>query len=659
VRRPVSVLVVAVVGLAVAGVVLTLGLAFVRPGAWATHEVVGHLYFQPVQLAFGLAGAAVLAARPWHPVGLLFAALGLLMGLAQVLTPWVVGGLPGTPAAARLLAGAGAAVLGILALALLLFPDGRPPSPRWRVPAVLVAVLVAVAATTGLVAGATAAEVFVVPSAAALLLAGASLVARWRGARDLERQQVRWLALAGVLFGLEVLLGLVTAAAGWDGTGPVDTYVGNALFALLLLSVPVAMGIALTRFGLYDVDRLLSRVLAYAGLAGLLGLVWVGAVTAVAGVLAGRPEVSLGLALALTVLVAVVFHPVRVRLVRTTERWVYGPRADRYALLRSLASDLTTTPRPDDVPARVAAAARTAVRARGAEVVADVPGGGRLRGVAGDLTPDRAPGHLVTSVPLVLGGEPRGEVRVVDAAQAPGEREALGRIADVAAPALQAAALLVELDGLAEQLEGQSVQLEQSRARLARAEEDERERWRRTVHGRLLPRIERVRTALDGSRSGDPAVGPPTEEVLARSAEESGVLAAEVRALAHDVMPPLLVDRGLVPALRSLARETGGAVQLDVVDWPDATRLPPEVESALYLACREQLPAVDDDVPTALRLSSTSGGVRLEVTRPAGPAGACSAVDRLAAVGGRLVRTVEGGRALLRADVPLTGPATG
>jgi hypothetical protein len=287
-------------------------------------------------------GAVLASRRPRHPVGWLLGGLGLTVTASGVFDGYARYGLvvrPGSLPLARWVAVYSPATLYlgfvIVGWILLLTPTGSPPSPRWRwwarlsaagPPAFLLALAVgpglvippydtvidraSVPALAGVVDAAIAAGTAL---AVAGLVAGAwSLVVRFRRATGVERQQLRWVAFAAAL---TVPLGVVVAigVAMDTVTGVVTSLATGGCLALL----PLATGAAILRFRLYDLDRIISRTLAYGLLTVLLGLGYA-AVVLGSGQLLGRDS-SLVVAAA-TLAVAAAFQPLRRRIQALVDR---------------------------------------------------------------------------------------------------------------------------------------------------------------------------------------------------------------------------------------------------------------------------------------------------------------------------------------------------
>jgi hypothetical protein len=274
-------------------------------------------------------GAVLASRRPAHPVGWLLLALGLSVGWAAAATGYANYGLlarPGTlPAAdyAALYHGVNILlVAACLGFVLLLTPTGSLPSPRWRwwARAAAAAPLLALVSTAmvpfdppyqavanPLAVPALAGPLGVVNAVTWLVtglsipVAAGSLVVRFRRARGLERQQLRWLALAAALAAATVL-----ALAALAPTG--NELLLGWLSAVCVALLPLATGAAILRYRLYDLDRIISRTLAYGLLTVLLGLGYAGVVLGL-GQFLGR-ESSLVVAAA-TLAVAAVFQPAR------------------------------------------------------------------------------------------------------------------------------------------------------------------------------------------------------------------------------------------------------------------------------------------------------------------------------------------------------------
>jgi hypothetical protein len=291
-------------------------------------------------LSAATVGAVLASRRPRHPVGWLLLGFALALTAAGVISSYVTygllarpGALPAAHALARYYPATGAAALALLSLVLLLTPTGSLPSPRWRWWAVITAatpvalvLVVPVApgrldpqllltsspfsdrALGGVLLVAT--RVALVVTALAVAVAAGSLVLRFRRAQGVERQQLRWVALAAALMVLAVPVVLAPVAL----ESPILVNWAPAVWVVVL---PVAVGAAILRYRLYDLDRIISRTLAYGLLTLLLGGGYAVVVLGL-GQLLGR-ESPLVVAAA-TLAVAGLFQPARRRVQAVVDR---------------------------------------------------------------------------------------------------------------------------------------------------------------------------------------------------------------------------------------------------------------------------------------------------------------------------------------------------
>jgi hypothetical protein len=306
----------------------------------------GNLPLVVAAVSAATVGAVLAARRPRHPVGwLLLAGLGLSISGFCLLFTYTRYGLvarPGSLPAADYLAGlAGGLVLVYLwaaGLVLLLTPTGTLPSPRWRWLARVAAAALGVAllasalspaplfpeypdigSPIGVAAlGGDGPVAAVFPLCALIILVGlvagaGSLVGRFRGARGVERQQLKWLALAAaVAAGL-----LVVALADLTRQQSDPSFVFEASVAGCVALLPLATGAAILRYRLYDLDRVISRTLAWGLLTVLLGLGYAAVVLGLGWLL---PESSSLTVAGATLAVAAAFQPARRRIQRLVDR---------------------------------------------------------------------------------------------------------------------------------------------------------------------------------------------------------------------------------------------------------------------------------------------------------------------------------------------------
>jgi len=291
--------------------------------------------------AFMVVGALIVAHRPGNAIGWLFSAIALLAFTGQLASEYATyayatrpGSLPGATLAAWYGSWPWWLVVALtLVFTPLLFPTGRLLSPRWRPVAwlagVTTAVLTAVtslrtelgtvedqvvANPIGVAAVGNPEKSPMIPVLIVLLgvlatAAVGSLVLRFRRSRGEERQQLKWFTYASALLPL----------AGLDDFLPAP--VGDLLFGVPIVFLPVAAGIAILRHRLYDIDRLINRTLVYGSLTAILGLVYTGVVLILGQVFGGVTEDPPSWAVAgATLAVAALFQPARRRIQEVVDR---------------------------------------------------------------------------------------------------------------------------------------------------------------------------------------------------------------------------------------------------------------------------------------------------------------------------------------------------
>jgi hypothetical protein len=340
--------------------------AHIPSGSSASRTVVDLLVSVPI-LAFPIVGAMIASRRPRNPIGWICLADGLLwtfLGLLDYYSVYGVakpGSVPFPAAMAGLSLWLWVPTVGLPAIYLvLLFPDGRLPSRRWRPLAWLAgAVIVLASVGSGLSPGpiaelggvrnpfglegqpwvAYAANVGLVPFLVCILASVVSLILRYRRSRGDERQQIKWIAFAASFVGLGFvgamvsgLVAFVFAPETWEGTADSAPLWFDLLFSVVLLSfggVPAAVGVAVLRYRLYDVDLIINRTLVYGSLTATLAVLYFGSVVSLQAalrVLTGQ-ESTLAI-VASTLAIAALFSPLRRQVQRFVDRRFYRRKYD-------------------------------------------------------------------------------------------------------------------------------------------------------------------------------------------------------------------------------------------------------------------------------------------------------------------------------------------
>jgi signal transduction histidine kinase len=576
----------------------------------------------------------------------------------------------------------------LFVLLVLLFPTGHVASARWRwLPPVLVVTtaLLTVAVVlhpspiqlgdTTYVPNATgvtglrtfldaALPVLVAVLVLASLAAIGSLVVRFQQAGGIERGQLRLLTYA---IGLSAVffLGAVLVSV----LGPSDSSTGTDVLFLAFLAcagvgVPVACGVAILRYRLYDIDVVINKALVYGLLAGLITLVYLGIVVGL-GSLIGRESSALTLLAA--VVVAVGFLPVRDVIRRVANRMVYGSRATPYEVLSEFSEGMSAAVLDDSMLPRMARLMVEGTGAREGTVWLRV---GRTLIPAASWPPPEEPNP--GREPMDMPGEelpafpPRFHAYPVRH-----HREVLGALSvrmPSSDPMDEARASL--LRSLASQagLVFRNVrlieELRASRRRIVTTQDARARTLERNIHDGAQQQLVALNVKLGllstlALRDADGA------SALALQLQSEATEALEnLRDLARGVYPPLLADQGLEEALHAQARKAPLPVE---VEAGGLRRYPQEIESTVYFCALEALQNAAKHSGAAvvrLRVGEGEEGLRLEVSddgvgfdpRARGyGTGLQGMADRLAALGGSLeVRSAPGSGTTVVGRVPLS-----
>jgi signal transduction histidine kinase len=623
-------------------------------------------------------GAVVAARRPRNPIGWLLcvsaASLALRWfanGMAAHTAATIVPPSPLPPALVTLLwisHPLSVLSVGVLAPVLLLFPNGRLPSPRWRIVLGMACfgftlVLIARALTPEVLRGwPFMANPYGWPAFApvfgavyrvgafclttGLILAAASVILRTRHASAEERTQLKWLAYGGTLLALTfpaAALGTLRGSELGAWQGPLQALNLSGVVAFL-----ACLAIAILRHRLYDIDILINRTLVYAVLAAVIAVGYVGTVVGL-GTLIGRlGDSSLVLSLAATALVAVAFAPVRERVQRAVDRLVYGERANPYEVLASFARRVANGLSVEEVLPQMAEVAGAGVGAVRSRVRVFLPTGGERAAEWPPGSGDGAP--LPRSVVVSHQGERVGEIAV---AKAPGEQltlaeeKLLADLASQAGPALSNVRLTEELRANLRALATQAEELRASRQRIVAAQDAARRQLERDVHDGAQQHLVALAVTLRLARQTaekDPAkLRPLLDDLIVQATEALETL----RALARGLFPAILADRGLASALRSHLSRAYPRAALDPGPL-ELERFAPDVEAGVYFCCLEALQNAGKHAAgaaVAVRLDRIEGWLTFEV-RDEGPgfapgqtnggSGLMNMADRMAALGGSL-----------------------
>lgn len=662
-----------------------------------------------VAIIFGLVGALVASRQPRNPTGWLFLFIAVAIGLGGVEDEYALyallthrGSLPGGVWAIWFTYWEGALLFptGAIALLMLLLPDGRLMSRRWRWvawPAVILAALGAVGgmfAPGPMVTGTTgfptpqnplgvspsgpigiAVGLFGAAWLPGFLVFGAAAAApliRLRRSQGDERQQLKWIAYAVVVSGAAIILAalgnlFVAHFPNWPAAVALGLGFGVAL--------PAATAVAIFKYRLYDIDIVISRTLVYGSLAVFITAVYVGIAVGLGSLVGGGGKPNLGLSILATAIVAIGFQPVRERLQRVANRLVYGKRATPYEVLSEFSGRVAETYAADEVLPRMARVLQQGTGAESATVW--------LRGNA-ELRP-------ATTYPEILGVHEPLSMRNGTLPALPGttfvapvrhQGDLLGALSvskrrgETLTPIEQKlvddlahqAGLVLKNVGLSADLQARLDDLRASRQRLVSAQDVERRRLERDLHDGAQQHLVALKVKLGLAEmllGRDPPKAAALLEQLKGDADEA---LATLRDLARGIYPPLLADKGLVVAVESQARKATVPVR---VESSGLTRYSQDIEATVYFCVLEALQNVQkyagaSQVVVRLRASSDPAILTFEVeddgsgfetaTMRKG-AGLTNMSDRVDALGGT-VQVISHPTAGTRVcgELPLQGP---
>ncbi len=320
-------------------------------------------------ISFSTVGAVVASrSLPDNLIGWLFCATGLVFAVAHLAAQYAIytllahpGSLPAGEAAAWISSWLWVPQLGLVGFVLLLFPNGRLLSRRWRWFAALSVLLLLMGAVTAAFSPAPViglgpiynplaveslpnnAYKLVEPGVNTLnVVAVASLFIRLRRAREVERQQIKWFAYAvGVTISGGILAYPISEAIGsmWLGE------VGLVLLVVGVLAIPISMGIAILRYRLYEIDLIINKTLVYGALTAILALLYLGSVTVLQYLLSLLTGEGGTLAIvASTLAIAALFNPLRRRIQAFIDRRFYRRKYDARKTLEEFGSRLSEEP---------------------------------------------------------------------------------------------------------------------------------------------------------------------------------------------------------------------------------------------------------------------------------------------------------------------------
>lgn len=661
---------------AIIGVVgaIGMGIYYTSAGGDAS-SIVFHAGLMPfITAAYVIVGALVASRQPQNPIGWIFIAVGLFSSLNaftvayNVLATFQTGG--DDFLGAQLFKSINnwlwmPTVFLPTIFVFLLFPDGRLLSPRWRIifwSAVLglaMTIMVAALHPGPLDSWGIGPNPYGVPalvnilaimnSLGGLLLMigfGGAIVAfflRFRRSRGIEREQMKWLVYVLALMLVGIVIGSIIAYSLPDSALANELLI--VMTSLAVLAIAVAASIAILRYRLYDIDLVINRTLVYGGLTAGIVLLYILVVGGLS--LLFQTQGNLAIGLVATGTVALLFHPLQVRLQRAVNRFMYGERDEPFEVMANLGRRLENTFEPEMVyPTIVETVAQTlklpyvAIAIRQEDQFRIVESFGQN-------------GHKTQAYPLTHHGEVLGQLQVAPRGSGEHFSEADERLLRTIARQAGTAVHAVQL----------TADLQRSRQQLVTAREEERRRLRRDLHDGLGPVLASVVWQSDSARDQVLANPEETIRLLDSSIEQAQTALADIRRLVYGLRPPALDELGLVGALRQEA-QNHRQVAITVESPEPLPQLPAAVEVAAYRIVSEAINnaaghgqakhcSVDLQVEDGLSLTVNDDGIGLPEQLTPG-IGLVSMRERAAELGGTCTigSRPEGG-AVVEAYLPL------
>lgn len=635
-------------------------------------------------IAMPVVGAILVKRVPGNAVGYICLAGSLVVNLQQISVTYVNFGLQHdlsfVLAAGRLSAILEGPVNLVLPALFLLFPTGRFLSRRWRRALVPVLVGTTFLSIYGLFAprisdqqpfpdvhgagtssnlAASLAPLMYQLFTLGLAIAVISQFVRYRRADEQERAQIKWFGMAAVgVIVCEILLAILRPAGA-------DVVWVFLFYGIFVGALPIAVGIAVLKYRLYDIDIVINKTIIFGGLAVFVSLLYISIVVVAGQLLGDRVGESDGVAITATAAVALAFAPAKGRLEKVADRIVYGSRSTPYEVLAQFSDRIAGSISVDEVLPQMAEAGGRGLRADYCRVGLLLPDGRWLH----SWWPQEVDTpHFDRVMAVTHQGQMVGQIEITKPKDEPitkSDEELLAVLASQAAPAMHNVSLASELRQRLDQISEQARALAESRRRLVAAQDEERRRLERDIHDGVQQDMIGLSLRLHQAKSTieDPET---TRKVLVELEAHIADTTERLRSLARGVFPALLRDQGLAAALRSHVQKHFPDAEFVVERSLASRRFDPNVESAVYFCCLEALQNASRYAPGApLRVALTfSGGTLTLLVADEGPGfdvaeetwgtGLMNMRDRMAVVGGTLEISSSPGRGTrVRGSIPV------
>ncbi|HUG64794.1 MAG TPA: histidine kinase [Gaiellaceae bacterium] len=408
---------------------------------------------------------------------------------------------------------------------------------------------------------------FLLGMLASLFLGAYAIRLRLRRSTGVERLQTLWLAWALALVPIVLLLCMLSGLLGYALGVTIVDWIVFPLILGIWVATAVAIGVAITRHGLYAIERLINRTLVYATLTALLVAVYAG-VTIGLGVLVGGD--SPGVIAVATLFVALAFLPLRARIQDLVDRRYRRARYEGVRMVRAFEDEVRDGVRaPEEIGGVLADALRDPL----AELLFWLPASDAFADARAEV------------VRLPQDERARLEIRRDDARTAVLVHDpALGERRDLLDGVLSAAALSIEMARLRVEVRIQLAEVEASRTRIVEAGYEERRRLERDLHDGAQQRLVSLGVQLRRLQLKLPREAAVLSPAFDQVVDEVGAAIGDLRQIAAGMRPARL-DDGLSAALHDLARTAPVPVEVDVSE----DRAPASVEAAAYFVACEVL----------------------------------------------------------------------
>jgi len=667
----------------------------------------GDVLFALMTYTFPLVGILILSRLPRNTIGWILLLIGFTWGLGIALDSvtqyaltkgdehmaalWdALGGWTWVP---------GVGIMGTFLI--LLFPNGRVPSTRWKIVGWLAffsmaATSLAITFSPGPMDNTTTfvnplgieslrglfsilvASVVVIPMC--IVASAVSLIMRFRRSHGVERLQLKWVtagtAVVAIVYAVAMAVSLNVPWGKADT--PLFAAIAQNLAGASFFLIPASIGIAILKHRLFDIDVVINKAVVYGSLAAFITAVYVAIVAGAGAILGAGGEPNLALSIFATAVVAVVFQPVRERVQRFANRLVYGKRATPYEVLSRFSETIASSFGAENLLPYTTETLREATGAslscvwlrQGDRLVPaatsppEAAQDTKARSLAEEPIPE-IPGEA--AAPIWHQGEQLGALTITkggDKPVTPADRELLDHLASQAGQVLRNARLNADLEARLAELALQAGEIRRSRQRIVAAQDDERRALERNIHDGAQQHLVALAVKLKLARTLASRAPEKGASMLAQLREEVQDTLTALRDLAAGVYPAALEEKGVAGALEEQVKSSPVPV---MIRTEGLGRYPLEGEATVYFCCLEALQNVAkyaDAKQVLVTLSEKHGqlcfrvqddGRGFDARSTAYGSGMRNMADRVAASGGVIdVTSAPGAGTVVEGRIPVS-----